>query len=138
MCTVSSFLPLSGDFWLVMVFVKHRMLCSSLVHSLSFLSVLLGCVLETTHFSQTISQHLNSFPLVWTSILLAPVCVLHGLGCASAPLCLHPCVSRLPVVTSALAVTSACSFSYHSLEVSLSTAVLIFPLHTFLLFFLFN
>lgn len=50
-CIVNSFLPLSANFLLIIVFVKHKILSSSLVQFLSFLCVLLRCVLKTLHFS---------------------------------------------------------------------------------------
>lgn len=117
-------------FLLLMVFVEHRIFSSSLVQSL-FPLCTLDCVLETIYFSQTILQHLNSFPLCGHPFCWS-WCVLHSLGCASGlsgiseNWCLHPCVSLLPIgyVSPCCHCTSTCSFSHHSLEVSLSTAML--------------
>lgn len=131
---VSPFFPLRGDFLLIMLFGnKHRVLSSSLIQSLSFFCVLWGCVFKNTHFSQSI-LHLSSFHLVWMSILLEVVCILHSLGCASGPSgisenqCLHPCASMLPVgdIIPCCHCISTCNFSHHRLEVSLGPAMLIF------------
>lgn len=54
------FLSLRGDFLLIMLFFKLRILSSSLVQSLSFLCVLFGLCLKIH-----ISLHLSGFLLVW-------------------------------------------------------------------------
>lgn len=86
------FLSLRGDFLLIMLFFKHRILSSSLVQS-QFSLCTFWVVFKNTHFS----------PFEWLPTCVALVCA-SGI---SENQCLLSCVSMLPVGDISLAVIAS-------------------------------